>query len=91
MICQNVGMYPLYPRLRQALYGDTKTDDSGQARRVRPVAQLAPTLRWIPFFWIRKSFHSFFSYYVQTEFVDYIKPEFVDYIGPRSYYTQRLA
>ena len=27
------------------LYGDTKTDDSGRARRARPVAQLAPTLR----------------------------------------------
>ena len=34
------------PPAPTGLYGDTKTDDSGRARRAtRPVAQLAPTLR----------------------------------------------
>ena len=45
--------HPLITELEQCaappaptgLYGYTKTDDSGRARRARPVAQLASTLR----------------------------------------------
>ena len=34
-----------------------------------------------PLFWIRKSFHSFFSYYVQKEFVDYIRQNLLTTLG----------